>query len=365
MKLLLISSIYPTISNPMLGIYIKRVHELYEYLGYDVELITYKSGHTKLEKLKNMLSFIREIRVEVQRKDVDLINVQYPFLSSIPFLFLNIKTPIVTSVHGSDINYNTYLKKCLGFFTHRLLIKSTVIIVNTLFFKNVLLGKFKLDESKIKLSPSGGFDQSIFHPQKPLHEGAQASSLTSFHWLGFAGRLVEQKGWHVLLSAYEKLLSEKGYRTIGIKFAGSGPDLFKLQEACGKITQRYPHARIDILGSLDSDELSELYREIDLFIFPTKFEESLGLVGIESLACGTPVIASNTGGVKEYMIHEINGYLVAPGDAEDLARKIDQFLKLSTSEKEDMRKSAYESVQHYERTIVAKSLDATLQEIFN
>lgn len=348
----------------MLGIYIKRVHELYEFLGYDVELVTYKSGPSKLKKLISMITFIREIRKKIQKSDIDLINVQYPFLSSIPFFFLSITTPIVTSVHGSDINYNTYLKKCLGFFTHRLLKNSTMIIVNTHFFKNVLLEKFDLDETKIKLSPSGGFDQSIFYPKKSSSLTEIQLDGTPYYWIGFAGRLVEQKGWDVLLSAYQTLLANYGYKNLGIKFAGSGPDHVKLQEASKHLMEVELSANIEILGSLNSEELSKLYQSLDLFIFPTKFEESLGLVGIESLSCGTPVIASNTGGVKEYMIHEVNGYLVSSGDIEDLAKKIHQFLQLPFKDKEIMRQNAYESVQHYERTIVAKSLDATLMELF-
>jgi len=71
----------------------------------------------------------------------------------------------------------------------------------------------------------------------------------------------------------------------------------------------------------DPAVLAELYSAVDLFVIPS-LQEAFGMTGVESLACGTPVVGSDTGGIPSYVKHNETGRLAKPGDAADLANQI-------------------------------------------
>ena len=62
-------------------------------------------------------------------------------------------------------------------------------------------------------------------------------------------------------------------------------------------------------------QLAMRYRDADALVFPSEWEEPFGLVPVEAMACGTPVIASGTGGSAEFLVDGANCLLAAPGDA--------------------------------------------------
>lgn len=68
-----------------------------------------------------------------------------------------------------------------------------------------------------------------------------------------------------------------------------------------------------------------LYNIADIFVFPSR-EEPLGLVGLEAIASGTPVIGSNVGGIKEY-INNKNGFLFNPNKDSELTKLLSQIIQ--------------------------------------
>ena len=81
---------------------------------------------------------------------------------------------------------------------------------------------------------------------------------------------------------------------------------------------------VAFLKKVDQPTLNILYNIATVFIFPSR-EEPLGLVGLESIACGTPVIGSNIGGIPEY-INKNNGLLFDPNEPEELANIVSTIL---------------------------------------
>src|SRR5690606_11500957 len=76
-------------------------------------------------------------------------------------------------------------------------------------------------------------------------------------------------------------------------------------------------------GSLNNEiQLAEFYNTCDVFVSPT-LEESFGLTILESIACGTPVVAFNVGGIPDIVEHKIHGYLSKYLDSSDLAKGIE------------------------------------------
>jgi glycosyltransferase involved in cell wall biosynthesis len=77
------------------------------------------------------------------------------------------------------------------------------------------------------------------------------------------------------------------------------------------------------LGFLSRTELARLYASADLFVFPSA-TETCGLVALEAMASGLPVVAARAGGVVESVHHGLTGLLVEPGNAEAFAQGITQ-----------------------------------------
>ena len=127
----------------------------------------------------------------------------------------------------------------------------------------------------------------------------------------YAGRLAPEKGVATLLAAYRRLAAAPP-----LEVAGTGPLLARL---AGE------HPGTHWLGARRSDEVRQLMKRAAVFVCPSECPESFGRVVIEAFAAGTPVIASEIGALPELIEHGRTGLLFRPGDAEDLAAKIDWF----------------------------------------
>lgn len=127
----------------------------------------------------------------------------------------------------------------------------------------------------------------------------------------YVGRLSVEKGIDVLLNAWE-LLDYK----VPLKIVGDGP----LSERVIEATER--SRQIEWLGKQPLDRVYELMGEATAVIIPSKWYETFGRVAIEAFAQGTPVIASQIGALAELVDSERLGLLFHPGDARDLANKV-------------------------------------------
>lgn len=156
-------------------------------------------------------------------------------------------------------------------------------------------------------------DQDRFSPGKaaaperfhfvPLQNGTRC--------IGFAGRLVESKGWHFVIEAADRLREEN----IIFLIAGDGPDRTKLLQT---IRQHRLEDRVFLMGAVD--HMVDFYRFIHLLLI-TSERESFGLVQIEAQACGVPVVM-----FESQAAHEIHGneaaVLVPYGDSETMVLRI-------------------------------------------
>lgn len=149
-----------------------------------------------------------------------------------------------------------------------------------------------------------GVDTALFTPQR-RDEARRAAvgtgdAVTVLH----VGRLAVEKDIGTLIGAFQAAHAALGDAARFV-VAGDGPKAAEVRRAL-------PFARH--LGFLRRDVLADLYADSDLFVFPSP-TETCGLVALEAMAAGLPVIASNAGGVLENVRHEVNGRLVPAGDA--------------------------------------------------
>jgi glycosyltransferase involved in cell wall biosynthesis len=130
-------------------------------------------------------------------------------------------------------------------------------------------------------------------------------------------RLERNKGYHVLAAALAKLRGRLPPRWRWL-LVGQGKERAALEQQCQALGIA---DHVVFAGKLDDAELHSLYEEIDLFVHPTLYEGS-SLVTLEAMIHRLPVVASAAGGIPDKIFDGRNGYLVRPGDADDLAAKI-------------------------------------------
>ena len=125
----------------------------------------------------------------------------------------------------------------------------------------------------------------------------------------FVGRLIEKKGVNILLEAAAKVNSD-----ITFAFVGDGPLAGKLKE------EAEIQPNIAFLGKMPNKETPKCYSAADVFVIPSQYEEQFGVVVLEALACGTPIIAANRGGIPEVMDSSV-GVFIEPS-AENIVQTI-------------------------------------------
>ena len=150
----------------------------------------------------------------------------------------------------------------------------------------------------------------------------------------FVGRLVERKGVEVLVRAISKL---RGHRDVRLTIVGEGPWAPQVRET---ILAEGVEDAVFMVGKVKTNDLSRIYEKASVFVLPAVIDakgdtEGLGVVLIEAIRAGVPVIGSNIGGIPDIVVHGETGWLVPSGHVEALANAIEEVL---TSPSEALRR---------------------------
>jgi glycosyltransferase involved in cell wall biosynthesis len=132
----------------------------------------------------------------------------------------------------------------------------------------------------------------------------------------FAGRIVAQKGVAVLIRAARDVDGE-------FVICGDGRELQAMRRLALRMGVQ---DRVLFKGWLTSEQLAQEFADASVVVVPSLWPEPFGLVGIEALAAGRPVIASATGGIEDWLDDGVSGLCVKPGDVEDLAQALNKLL---------------------------------------
>ncbi len=356
MKIFLISNMYPSTKDPLYGVFVKNFKKLLQNEGVKFSAISIIEGKLLGIRMKILtyLKYYFSIIKNFLMAKYDVMYVHYISHNSLVLTFLLIlckkRIKIVINVHGTDILYSK--GKLIDHFNKFVLRKSDLLVVPSLYFKNIVRNNYPFIQSDtIYISPSGGVDNSVFFPKRK----SQNRKLV----VGLVSRIDEGKGWDVFLKAI-KLVREKKTDFI-VKIAGEG----KEEEIMLEMIKSFGlENHVDFLGLVDQGLLVDVYNSFDVMVFPTLREaESLGLVGLEAMTCGIPVIGSDMAGPKTYIKDSFNGYLFSPGDEYELNIKINDYLSLSKTDKKQFSLNAIQTASEYEARHVAKKLKERIEKI--
>jgi len=236
--------------------------------------------------------------------------------------------------------------------------RSNIIIVPSVFVKKEVIRLLpRIDSDKIRVIPMG-IGSHFSPPMKNMVESFPAHLKQALPYILFVGNIEPRKNLNILIESYRKLVKTNDLKEnlliVGNKDWGY-PQIKNL--AC------HPEIlnRVHFTGYIDKKTLVTLYRNAQLFIFPS-VEEGFGFPPLEAMACGIPTIAADTSSLRENLHGAVE--LVPPNDSEALRKAI---LKMLRDEKrrEHFRKKGLKRATHFRWENTAKMTIECYKELYN
>jgi glycosyltransferase involved in cell wall biosynthesis len=176
----------------------------------------------------------------------------------------------------------------------------------------------------------------------------------------YVGRLADEKGLDTLITAMS-LISQDDARLL---IAGDGPALHDLRAQADSLGVQH---RASWEGYVPHESIMSVYRRADVLIVPSKtvrsWKEQFGRVVIESLACGVPVISSDSGELPKLMARTGGGWTFAEGNADALAHAIRQVIANPTEARERAERGRRAVEQLFSADAVARQFIAVVEDV--
>ncbi|MBI2559329.1 glycosyltransferase family 4 protein [Candidatus Woesearchaeota archaeon] len=344
MRICILSPIYPTFSNPPLGIF---VHEQAKYLakkGHSVHVITFGNNEGKDYEIKdgvlvhrikiyNFLLFkgaifallmVKKLIILNKKFDFDVVHSHFvgPLTVLIGLASKLTKKRLVTTVHGIGLLTENPIKKAMVRFY--LQFPSKIICVSDYVSKLVSECTSK---NKIVII-NNGVDAEKLRPTLSAMAFKEKLGMKNEKILLSIGALIERKGIDIILNSLPIIL--KSYKNLKYFIIGKGAEKENLQNLVKKLgLEKY----VVFTGIISDDYLANFYNICDIFILMSRTinekegVEGFGIAYIEASYFGKPVIGGKSGGTADSIINNVTGYRIDPTNTKELARKVVALLK--------------------------------------
>ena len=320
----------------------KKGHQVY-YFGSKESKLKYAKlfsfGMPALKynkELSSLLSFNNETVVNFyeqmmlskiyqmdQKEHFDIIHI-HPYRRVLPFVPLT-KTPTVITIHDPIEGF------------HRYILKQTKKIKNIHLIS--ISNSQRKPEPKLKYAGTAynGINLEKFHFQEKPKDFFFA-----------AGRFVPEKGIDIAIKVARKA-------KIKLKIAGGPAQGNHFKE---KI-KPYLNKNIEYVGMVNYYQMEKLYRQAKGVLYPLRWEEPFGLILIEAMACGTPVIAFNKGSIPEIIKDGKTGFIVK--NTNEMVKAIKKIYKMPETEYKKMR---YNCRKHIEKNFSLEKMTSAYEKIY-
>lgn len=211
--------------------------------------------------------------------------------------------------------------------------ESTALVAASEIEASELVDLYDADAAKVSVIPCG-VDTDVFRPVRQVDAREALGRDQCERLVLFVGRIEQIKGIDVLLDALGLLFQRRPdlrgelcLLVVGgaLDPGEDAPETDKVRELRRMVHEHRMEDSVDFVGSVDQERLRLWYSAADICAVPS-LTESFGLVALEAMACGTPVVATRVGGLQTLVEHEESGLLVPPGDRSALASAIEQVL---------------------------------------
>ena len=299
-------------------------------------------------------AFTQAIDQEVAEWKPDIIHGQHVWI--LPYLAIGKGVPLVLTAHGTDLmGYDKW--PSLRHYAEAAMEACAKVICISKDNEALIRKTFPAHVDKI-VRMRNGYNPAIFFPQQL--DRAEVLGAYGVDYQGqrvalFAGKLTKFKGVDVLLDA-AAIIAQKD-PDVFIPIAGDGEERANLEAQ----KERLGLPNVQLLGNVTQDALCRLYNIADVDLVPSR-REPFGLVAVEAMACGTPVVATNEGGLPDFVNDSVGG-LVPVEDAPALADKILETLTRAVGNpawRADIQKYAE---QNYSQAAIISELDALYKSV--
>lgn len=215
--------------------------------------------------------------------------------------------PVILTVHGSDVHTVPNLNRRYKADVIKTLNEATCVLAVSEYMKTEVL---KLCRDSNVAVHRLGVNLSRFKIRSSKTELANMKGPVVL----YVGNLLKDKGVIDLLEAFRGVIDLGAH----LVYVGSGP---LARDLASRSLDLGLSGRVWLLGPQPPDKIPQLLSAADVLVLPS-YREGLGLVCVEALACGVPVIATNVGGIPEVIKDGETGLLVSPGDVQALEKAL-------------------------------------------
>jgi len=251
----------------------------------------------------------RRIRRTIEVFEPDVVHAHEPFSPSTSMMsVLATEAPVVATFHAFH-DRSRLLEAAAP------LLRSVARRIDAAVAVSRAAGRFvaPVVPGEVEIVPNGVDVERFARP------GASVAGLPDGRILLWVGRLDPQKGFPIMVRAFGRLATE--FPDLSLVVAGDGRDRHATD-----LLNEDARTRVRMLGSVPNVELPAYLAAADVFASPATGHESFGIVLVEALAAGVPVVASDIPGYREVIRAGVDGLLVPPSDAAALASAIRRVL---------------------------------------
>jgi glycosyltransferase involved in cell wall biosynthesis len=312
-RILVVSNMYPSKADPSFGVFVLERVEAFRRLGARVRVAAVTDARKGRFRTawKYLVLFFRSLTASLwPRPDVIEAHYLVPTAPIAAVVASLIRRPFVLYVHGSDValSHGLPVTKAIRWAVSR----AATLQTNSEWTAGLIETRFGRRASVVP----PGVDPEFFHPPP---EGARRSGVAC------AAGLYEHKGIDVLLRALHLLPASTSWNLV---VAGDGPEHTRLEAMAKDLGIG---DRIAWKGVIDHAAVAEVFRHAAVVAVPSR-RDALGMVAIEALACGTPVVITSVGGLAGVPDAEC-GTVVPSDDPASMSQAIDWWLNNARSER--------------------------------
>jgi glycosyltransferase involved in cell wall biosynthesis len=221
--------------------------------------------------------------------------------------------------HGRNSGIRTDLQRYISSAEWMLTYEAWKVIVCSEYMKAEVKDIFNVPEDKVFIIPNG-VEVDNFNFEFNNEEFRSSYAQPDEKIIFYVGRHVYEKGIHLLVEAAPDIVNS--YNKVKFLIAGQGPMTEELKEKARLLGLEH---KFLFLGYVDDLTKNKLLKCADAAVFPSLYEP-FGIVALEAMSAGCPVVVSDVGGLKEIVQHEVNGLKIITGSKDSLRDNIVRLL---------------------------------------